>query len=454
VALFMERSEPRLEGRLIAAVQLTRPSSAPESPALVRALVAQTETLTSTTNFARHVSFAPFMRAVVVSGIVTTTAVVVFLSTRPTSEVVLRRAFLSTAAVPHETTVICTTGHQIVAKGQPVTLAAIATGRVPTTGSVALQFASGRRQTVALTRDGDRFARQLDNVQESFRYTVQLGDGISGTFRIDVQPPPTLAAFQCTQHFPAYTKLPPVPRRLGDLSLLAGSRLQLTARTTKPIRAATLQLVGLEQSIAMSVTGENITAEISIPTTGLTGLRMQLVDAVGLRSAAEPTYPVDVLPDRPPEIRINLPTRREEMLTAVALLTIGFAAVDDYGVARVFLQTRINNKLTTTEFDLKNESPRSLQRRYEWSLAEIKPPLEAGTIIEYWLEARDNNDRTGPGVTATEHYFARVVTAAEKRAELLGRLDDSLRLLLNSTQEQDKLNRNLGDLIRGKQSTP
>ena len=85
VALFMERSEPALGGRLISTVQLTRSNAAPESPELVQVLVAETETIAGATDFARYVSPTPFVRAFLVFWILYTVAAGVFIWARPAS---------------------------------------------------------------------------------------------------------------------------------------------------------------------------------------------------------------------------------------------------------------------------------------------------------------------------------------------------------------------------------
>jgi hypothetical protein len=89
-----------------------------------------------------------------------------------------------------------------------------------------------------------------------------------------------------------------------------------------------------------------------------------------------------------------------------------------------------------------------LRRRYEWKLAELQPPLAEGASLEYWIEARDGNDVTGPGVTLTDRFFAKVVSETEKRADLMGRLDDFLNTLGGVAESQQKLNEGLGELIR------
>jgi hypothetical protein len=71
-------------------------------------------------------------------------------------------------------------------------------------------------------------------------------------------------------------------------------------------------------------------------------------------------------------------------------------------------------------------------------------------VIEYWIEAVDNNNATGPGIGVSEHQFAKVVSESEKRADLLNRAGDYLGSISDVAADQDKLNRNLGLIIREK----
>ena len=71
-------------------------------------------------------------------------------------------------------------------------------------------------------------------------------------------------------------------------------------------------------------------------------------------------------------------------------------------------------------------------------------------MIEYWLEAEDNNNVTGPGVGTSEHQLARVVSEAEKRADLLNRAGDYLGSISDVAGDQERLNKNLGAIIRAK----
>ena len=68
--------------------------------------------------------------------------------------------------------------------------------------------------------------------------------------------------------------------------------------------------------------------------------------------------------------------------------------------------------------------------------------------------AEDNNDATGPGIGSTEHQMAKVVSEAEKRADLLNRAGDYLGSISDVAADQEKLNRDLGRIIRAKVGLP
>jgi hypothetical protein len=205
--------------------------------------------------------------------------------------------------------------------------------------------------------------------------------------------------------------------------------------------------------------GEHWVGTAKIPTKDLTGLTFHLADTVGVESQSMAITPVILVPDQPPSIAVKWPLRREELVTNRATLLVAFEARDDFGLGSVRLHYAVNwidgAKFRTLDLDLGGESPRSLNRRFEWRLERIQPPIQEGDVIDYWFEARDNNTETGPGITfIPDHYQARVVSDEEKRADLAARLSDTLSGLTDVRQGQEDLNRRLGELINELPRTP
>ncbi|HEY8666976.1 MAG TPA: hypothetical protein VIL86_09940, partial [Tepidisphaeraceae bacterium] len=73
------------------------------------------------------------------------------------------------------------------------------------------------------------------------------------------------------------------------------------------------------------------------------------------------------------------------------------------------------------------------------------PPV--GSVIQWWLEAVDGNDFTGPGKTASEPFQARVVTEEEKRKELVERLGSYWEKIKNVAESEQDLNAKLGNAV-------
>jgi hypothetical protein len=68
--------------------------------------------------------------------------------------------------------------------------------------------------------------------------------------------------------------------------------------------------------------------------------------------------------------------------------------------------------------------------------------------VNYWIEATDNNDATGPGVTRTPSRQIRVVTQQEKLAEIFDRIEGKTRDIDEISDRQEKVRKEVGDLIK------
>jgi hypothetical protein len=199
-----------------------------------------------------------------------------------------------------------------------------------------------------------------------------------------------------------------------------------------------------------------------------------MLDAQDMESRDSAVYRVEVIPDKAPTVRITFPDRKEELVTRQALMVIGMDIADDFQISKLRLRYRTDNLNATDaasvnggasvpasrpatqndpqtlELELGPEPTKRLKRRFEWNLNTFKPLLPEGTRIEYWVEAEDNNNATGPGIGSSEHQFAKVVSVEEKRADLLNRAGDYLGSINDVAADQEKINQSLGQIIREK----
>ena len=475
VALMVEKARPGFRSRLIASLQLTRPGAIPHgaSPALVNAMLHETEEIAETTDFNPIVPTERLKKFGAMAVTVLTIGIFGVIYGGGTAWDLLQRAFLSHIPVPRKTHILVQDGEKIVGIGDNVRLEAFVQGIIPSHGKVEVKYKTRRTQEYPLEQDKDEkihFGRTIENVQESFTYVIYLNDAISEPYQVKAIPRPTVASIECEQEFPPYTRLKPAKRSLGDLSLLAGSTLKLNVSATKPLKTASGKLVGLDQDFPMQVSAANpklIAGQFNLPAKALTGFSIQMLDTEEMESRDSAVYRIDLILDKAPAVRITYPDRKEELITRQATMIVGFDAVDDFEIAKVRLRYKIapppsENPLENppedsaelaekvVELDLEGQTPQRIRRRHEWKIGDFRPLLAEGSAIEYWIEVEDNNNVTGPGVGRSEHQVAKVVSESDKRADLLNRAGDYLGSINDVATDQEKLNKNLGALIREK----
>ena len=453
VALRIEAALPEFRSRLIASVQLSRE----DDSSLVRALVLETATLARSSSLRGVVSRARFVRWAKVGAGMFVCAVVAWLLAGKASWPLLQRAVLVETAVPRRTQIVETTGSKVMALGDDLRIAATVAGVIPAVGKLHIVTESGKRQEFAFeptAANSTSYARNLLSVQESFSYTLELGDNRTRAARVKVRPRPTVGKVEATQIWPAYTGLPPKPRAMNDLRLLAGSKLEIRLQSPARLKSATARWIAADQKtivrdVAMQA-GEawSLVADVP-PNSG--GLAFRLVDEEGIESKTSVVHRLEILPDEPPLVRILWPVRREELATRNAVFLVSFEAKDDFGVEKVRLHYGVNwtagTPHKTLDLDLDGETPKSVTRRFEWRIERLA--LSEGDTVEFWLEVLDGNTVTGPGIgVLAEHYQVRVVSEAEKRADLASRLDDTLRGLNDVKTGQEELSKRLGEMIQ------
>jgi hypothetical protein len=96
------------------------------------------------------------------------------------------------------------------------------------------------------------------------------------------------------------------------------------------------------------------------------------------------------------------------------------------------------------ELDI-GQNQKSVRGQYVWNLAELD--LQPGDVIEWWVEARDGNDQTGPGITESEHRSIKIGSEAQVREYLLQRLGNPLESIQEIQEQQVDLTGSLGAII-------
>lgn len=462
LALMVEKAKPIFKSRLISAIEFSKQRYIPPetSRALIKELIKETESIANSMDFRTIVKTDELKKITLLVLVSVTLFSVVFYQTKEVSVDLLKRLFLSSVEVPRKTRVEVLTGDKVVGKGDSIVIVAQARGIIPNYGELTITYNTGNSVQYTMDRSQTNttlFIRQIDNLQSPFTYRVRLNDGVSRKYKVDVVARPETAFLECYQEYPAYTGLGTVKRSPGDLGILIGSKLHLKITASKEVKSGYIRLVGLDKDVPLSVNPQDrkiLTAVFDVLTNKLTGFTIWLRDDYNIQSKDPVLYQIETIKDNPPVVRITYPERGEELYTRQAKVLIGFEASDDFGIAVAKLHYKINNidngSEKIIELDLGNEKLKNFRRRFEWDLKSLSPTPVEGSIIEYWMEIADANNVTGPGVSMSEHFISRIVTEAEKRADLMKRASEFLNGITDVTVEQEKLSRSLGELIMEK----
>jgi len=469
-ALAVERQVPEFHSALISAVQLSsgHVPFAKASRPLVAELIRRVSLRISVTDLAARVvetrRLRRWMKWALVSVLISAAAAALYW---PRTITLVERILLGRQPLPTRTIVVPITRDQTVPLGADVTLSARAQGVVPRSGLVVVTFANQDRQEIAVSPSPDDpavFSLTMQNIQQSFTYQFRLNDGVGPAFAVTARQAPMLASIHIRQAYPAYTGLPAAEMPPGNLSLLAGSQVRIAARSTQPLASASLQLEGLNRQIPLAVNQtdrRSASGEFTVPTEGLTGLSVPLVNADGVASRENTIYRVELLQDQPPVLELTEPSADRLTILQKSRPRLVFSVKDDFGLGKLTLKYELTRPtpaggeepaVEKGEISLPLPPNGSGLVSYAWAISEISPPAPPGSTLTYWIEAQDNNNVTGPGIGATPRKSFSIVTPEEKNAELLDVLGARASDIERIYDSQKKVNEDLETSLKGSSS--
>ena len=460
LALMVEHDQPDFRSRLIASVQFVRgKATIPDqgAQAMVERLVQDTESYAAPLALTEAVKTGPLKRALLVLFLLGALAVAGYLAGGGITRDLLKRAFLTDVPVPRATRVVWTSGDFKTGIGDTVTIEAQADGYEPERGTLRTRYASGRKQIVpmeAMENSPGGYAATIENVQESFTYVAAIHDGRSERKAVRALPRPRVMELTGRQSYPDYTNLPPSDHQPGEFLLFPGSRLELIITSSQPLKKGSVRLLGRDGIVDSEVDGVDpriLHARFTAPDEDLTGFTVELLDAEEMASRDGIVYRVEILSDEPPRVRIAKPSRRRELATPQARVLLAYEAEDRFGIERVALHyaVLVDEKpgvIHQIDLPIAETGAKKVTESFDWDLGDIELLVAVGDEIQFWIEAYDQNADTAAGKSATR--ILKVVTAREKRDDLLSRVGDSLGRVDQATDDQERLNAVLAEWIR------
>jgi len=268
----------------------------------------------------------------------------------------------------------------------------------------------------------DAFHAKLRNVRSTFEYFVELEGEESDRYQIIVVDRPIIRSFQIRLIFPRYTRLPLKTQEefVGDVTAPKGTEASIRGEASKELREGSIVFGdGSRQSLILREKKFHAAFMIRSETT----YRIELRDIDNLENVNPVSYTVNILPDENPSVAILYPGRNLDIAGDQQLPLI-VQARDDYAISRLRLGYRLSHsryEASEKEFRF-NEIPYSqlpsaeAQVTYAWNLSPLR--LVPEDVIEYFAEAWDNDEVSGPKSTQSQTYLLRLPSIEEVFAEL------------------------------------
>ena len=236
---------------------------------------------------------------------------------------------------------------------------------------------------------------------------MEFAEQASDTYQVTTFEYPQLIQADARLTFPSYTNLPEkVVQDVRRLSAVEGTELTLTCRLNKAVADARL-VDGEGEAIELTASVEQANVyEARLKFDRSRRFTLQLTDEDGRANQSPPEFVINVLPNRPPDLKLVQPTR-DMQVSPIEELDVKASAWDDYGLTRVGLSFAMAG--AGAKDIVLGESLSANQRvPLEHLLAFEEMKAEPDQLLSYYFWAED----VGPGGqvrrTSSDMYFAEV----------------------------------------------
>ncbi len=242
---------------------------------------------------------------------------------------------------------------------------------------------------------------------------------------IEAAAEPILGDLDLELTFPKHTGLPPrsIPGTSGAVLAPPGTQVSLHARALVPAETADLLVEDAQGKLLATrqaeVKGTAIRAAFTVTQPG--GYRFAIKPPSGRPVREADLHRIEVEPDRPPRVDLAAPADDLEV-AGPKKIELAWSADDDFGLASIELVWRAatsdGGKGGEQRKPLRTiDGQRSASGRLEWDLAELD--LTPGVRVAYHVEARDNDDVSGPNVGSSRTLYVRIYSPTEKHEEVV-----------------------------------
>ncbi len=252
---------------------------------------------------------------------------------------------------------------------------------------------------------GSTFRYLLVDIRNSQQYFVESKGVRSPVYSLEVFEQARVEKLDLTYNFPAYTGMPPqTVSDEGDISALKGTRMDLRGRLNIPVKNARLYFDdGATIDLGLTGTGE-FAGSFVLERSG--SYTVQVTESRGRSHAASPEYDIDAVEDQPPRIAVSRPMR-DVRATSLEEVFTEIKGEDDIAIGKVELRYSVNGAPEKIVGLYGGNPPiRSITAAHTFFLEDFG--LQPGDLISYYAKGWDGKNATEPAASSSDIYFIQV----------------------------------------------
>ncbi len=299
-------------------------------------------------------------------------------------------------------------GDASVERGSALVVLARFEGRLPAEAALVTVSATNRQHIPLVKNLADPvYGGSVPEVTSAFTYHVEYDKDRTRDFKVTVFEHPRLERADAQLTFPSYTRLP--DKKIEDtrrVSALEGTRLAWTLQLNKPVVSANL--------VARDHTLVPLSTDPARPRAMLTNFvlaasqayELQLVDAEGRTNKVPAQFVMDVLKNRPPELKLLAP-RGDQRPSALEEISFQGEAWDDLGLLAYGLGYTLAGQ-EPRFIELGQSAPAKEKRQFSYTMRLEDLAVEPDQLISYFVWADDLAPDGQTRRTFSDMYFAEV----------------------------------------------
>ena len=306
----------------------------------------------------------------------------------------------------------------------------------PAEATLVLVSTSGKTQRIPLARHlaDPVFGTSLPEISEDGLYRVEYGTKKTRDYKIGVFDFPALTRADASLNFPAYTGLTnQTIRDTRRVSAVEGTRLTYTLQLNKPVASA--KFIGQDATLALATQSNSLALLNDFTLTKTARYSLELVDADGRTNKNPTEFSIVVLPDRPPEVKLDFP-RGDQRVSSLEEMQLVGEAKGEFGLLNYGVGFSVAGQ--EPQFVGMGQAAANENRQFTNQISMENLGVSADQVVSYFAWADDHGPDGQVRRTFSDMFFAEV-----RPFEEIFRQDQS-GASENQNQQQQQQNQNQG----------